>query len=246
VRYFVLGENRWRSASDWPLPQTAWKPLYLHSQGDARSRNGDGSVSFDAPAKEPHDDFDYDPLSPVPVAGGPLIASAGDGTPGAVAGPIDQTAIEIRSDVLCYSSEVLTEGIEVTGPIYLKLFASTSGKDTDFTAKLVDVYPDGRSYNCAQGVLRVSGRSLAAERDPVTPGEVYELEIFLGHTSQLFRPGHRLRLNVTSSDFPNYDRNMNTGNPIGTDAKGVVAHQRVFHDAERPSHLRLPVIPAAQ
>jgi putative CocE/NonD family hydrolase len=155
--------------------------------------------------------------------------------PGVLVGPVEQSRVERRHDVLCYTSAPAERDMELSGPVEVHLWVSTSGFDTDFTAKLTHVYPDGQSYNLAEGILRLSGRELNGQRAPLTPGEVYPIVITLGHTSLLLRAGFRLRLQITSSSFPQYDRNMNTGHPIGTDASGIRALQTVFHDTDRPS-----------
>jgi len=176
----------------------------------------------------------------VPTAGGALIGAL-EG-PGILAGPIEQSHVERRPDVLCYTSAPFSRDLEVTGPLRLRLFASTSARDTDFTAKLVHVRPDGQSFNLAEGIIRLSGRTLGAAPDVVEPEEIYALEIVLGHTSQLLRAGDRLRVDVSSSNFPQFDRNMNTGHAIGADAQGVAALQHVHHSRDAASYLELPVL----
>lgn len=162
---------------------------------------------------------------------------------GLVEGPVEQSHVEKRSDVLCYTTPELEEPVEVTGPLEMHLFAATSAKDTDFTAKLVDVYPDGRSYNLTEGIKRARALKSAAYPDLINPGEVYEYVITMGNTSQLFRKGHRIRIDISSSNFPMFDRNMNTGNPIGEDAQGIPATQTVYHQPAYASYIDLPVIP---
>jgi putative CocE/NonD family hydrolase len=238
VKYFVMGANVWRTAEEWPPPQTTWQRFFLHSQGRANTAGGDGALSRDEPGSEPPDLFVYDPFDPVPTVGGRLIGI------GLVPGPLEQYHVERREDVLCYTTSELREDVEVSGPLELHLFAATSARDTDFTARLVDVYPDGRSYNIAEGIIRASGRNLTGERELVNPGEVYQYVIGLGNTSQLFRRGHRIRIDISSSNFPAFDRNMNTGNPIGEDSSGDPATQRIYHRAGAASYIDLPVIPA--
>ncbi len=237
VKYFVMGRNRWQTADAWPLPQTEWQRFYLHSRGGANTAAGDGVLSRDAPGSEAPDSFIYNPHAPVPSVGGRLIGV------GVTPGPIDQGRIEKRGDVLCYTTPELTADVQVTGPLNLHLFAATSARDTDFTAKLVDVYPDGRAYNVVEGLKRASGRKLDGTHECVTPGAVNEYLITMGESSLVFRKGHRMRVDVSSSNFPMFDRNMNTGNLIGEDAKGIPALQTVFHDSEHPSYIDLPVIP---
>jgi hypothetical protein len=239
VRYFTMGRNTWRDASAWPLPQTVWRKYFLHSHGGANSCAGDGLLSRDEPAGEPADTYVYDPAHPVPTAGG----RGGLAENGFVYGPIDQAYVERRRDVLCYTSSELTEDIEVTGPLELHLFASSSCQDTDFVAKLVDAYPDGRAFNVADGIVRARHRNSFKEPEPLTPGEIVEFVVRLGHTSQLFRRGHRIRIDIASSSFPTFDRNMNTGNPIGEDAQGVPALQTIYHQAGHASCIDLPTVP---
>jgi len=233
-----MGVNQWRNADDWPLPETRWTRYYLSSRGHAQTAAGDGILTCDAPGAEPRDRYLYDPRSPVPTTGGRSLP-----TGKLVPGPLDQTHVERRSDVLCYTTAELQEDLEVTGPVKLHLHAATSAEDTDFVAKLVDVYPDGAAYNVAEGVIRAKYRAGLLSPKPVVPGEVNEYTIDMANVSVVFRAGHRMRLDVTSSNFPRIDRNMNTGNPLGEDAEGVPAVQAVHHDATYPSHLFLPVIP---
>lgn len=241
VRYFVMGANEWRTAEEWPVPQTQWQRFYLHSRGNANTAAGDGALNRAEPGSETPDVFIYNPHLPVPTVGGPLIGAL-EG-PGVVAGPLEQSSIEKRNDVLCYTTPALAEETEVTGPIQLHLFAATSTRDTDFAAKLVHVYPDGRAYNLAEGLLRARGRKFGAQSDLVNPGDVNEYVITLGQTSQLFRKGHRIRITVTSSNFPQFDRNLNTGNAIGADAAGIPAMQTIYHETNFASYIDLPVIP---
>jgi len=238
VRRFVMGRNRWQNADAWPLPETEWQRFYLHSNGGANTAQGDGVLGRHEPGAEPNDLFVYNPLRPVPTVGGRFLPLAG-----LVPGPVDQSHIERRPDILCYTTSELKEDTEVTGPLEVHLFAATSARDTDFTAKLVDVYPDGRAFNVAEGIRRARGRKSVFEPEPVTPGEVIEYTIDLGNTSQLFRQGHRIRIDISSSNFPMYDRNMNTGNAIGEDAEGIPAMQSIFHQQGYASYIELPVIP---
>jgi putative CocE/NonD family hydrolase len=157
--------------------------------------------------------------------------------------PQEQSTYERREDVLCYTTPELNEDLEITGPLVLHLFASTSARDTDFTAKLVDVYPDGRSFNViCDGIIRARYRKSLFEPEYVTPGEVNEYVINLEAVSQLFRKGHRIRIDISSSSFPEYDRNMNTGHPTGDDAQGISAMQSIYHQFEYPSYMDLPII----
>jgi hypothetical protein len=241
VRYFVMGRNRWQSADTWPLPQTEWQRFFLHSRGRANTTAGDGLLSRNEPGSEPPDRFLYDPMFPVPTRGGKNLP-----TGALVPGPLDQTVIEKRSDVLCYTTPELTEEIEVVGPLTLRLYAATSAKDTDFTAKLVDVYADGSAYNVAEGCIRARYRKSILKPELINPGEVYEYSINMGATGIVFRRGHRIRLDISSSNFPRIDRNMNTGNPFGEDAFSMPAIQTIYHQSDYPSYIDLPVIPRAR
>lgn len=231
VKLFVMGKNVWRSENEWPLKRTRYTRYYLHSSGSAH-KTDDGMLDTATPvSREAFDHYTYDPEKPVPTAGGAML--------GERAGPKLQNSVEARPDVLVYSSEPLVEDLEVTGPVELILHVSTDAVSTDFTAKLVDVYPDGSAYNLSAGILRkryeVGGRDHRSE--------VRQIRIALWPTSNVFLKGHRIRLEVSSSNFPRYDRNLNTGEPAPTAVRSVKAHQRVFHLPEYPSYLVLPVIP---
>jgi uncharacterized protein len=238
VRYFIMGQNSWKDADAWPLPNTDWQRFYFHSNGKANSSSGDGVLSRQQPATELPDRFTYDPLNPVPSTG-----CRGHGMVGLSASPKDQYFVSRRTDVLCYCTPELDRDIEVTGPLSLHLFAATSAKDTDFTAKLVDVYPDGHAYNVTDGIIRAQFRNSILKPEFVTPGEVIEYVINMETASQLFKKGHRIRLDISSSNFPEYSRNMNTGHAPGEDAVGIVAKQSVYHDSKWASYIDLPVIP---
>jgi len=237
IRYYVMGRGIWKTAYDWPLPETQWQRFFLHSRAHANSADGDGLMNRDEPKSEPPARFIYDPNFPVPTMGGrnsPLF--------GLVAGPIEQTSIELRNDVLCYTTDELPADLEVTGPLVLHLFASTSAKDTDFTAKLIDVYPDGRAYNVSDGIIRARYRKSILQPELLNPGEVYEYAINMLNTSHMFRKGHRIRIDISSSNFPAADRNMNTGGPIGEDTEGIPAMQTIYHQSGHTSYIDLPVI----
>jgi putative CocE/NonD family hydrolase len=235
IRLFVMGDNRWRDEYEWPLARTLYTNLYLHSSGKANSLQGDGSLSFSAPGEEPQERYVYDPQDPVPTRGGTTL--------GLAMGVLDQTKIEEREDVLVYTSAALTADTEITGPISLKLFAASSASDTDFTAKLVDVRPDGYAQNVAEGIIRARFRESLFNPTLITPTNVYTYTIDLWATSHVFKVGHRFRLEVSSSNFPRYDRNPNTGHDFGVDTELRPAQQTIFHDSRYPSHLVLPVIP---
>ncbi len=238
IRYFVMGRNRWRNAETWPLPETEWQRFFLHSRGHANSAAGDGWLSREEPKEEMPDRFIYNPLDPVPTRGGSLNDDLN-----LAAGPQDQTIIEKRMDVLCYTTPELKEDLEVTGPLTLHLFASSSAVDTDFFVKLVDVHPNGLAVNVAEGAIRGRFRESLLRPRLLEPGEVYEWVIDLASTSNCFGRGHRIRLDITSSNFPRFDRNMNTGNPFGEDVQGLPALQTVFHQPGLASYIDLPVIP---
>ncbi len=244
IRIFVMGANVWRNEHEWPLARTRFTEFYLHSNGNANSAGGDGVLSTSPPLDETPDRFVYDPANPVWERGGNFSYSIpGIGDLNQLAGPFDQRENEQRDDVLVYTSSVLEEDLEVTGPLTVQLYISSSAPDTDFTARLVDVYPDGRAFNFSEGILRVRYRDSFESPSLMEPGMVYKLTIEMQPTSLVFLKGHRIRVDISSSDFPHYDRNPNTGKPHGLDDEIRVAHQTVYHDAARPSHILLPVIP---
>jgi len=235
IRLFVMGTNRWRDEHEWPLVRTKYTNVFLHSGGKASGLRGNGILSFVVPREEPPDRYIYDPNDPVPTRGGTTL--------GLALGVFDQSKIEEREDVLIYTGEVLTSDMEVTGPVRLTLFAASSAPDTDFTAKLIDVRPDGYAQNIVEGVLRARFRESLTAPALITPEKVYEYTVALWATSHVFKAGHRLRLEVSSSNFPRYDRNPNTGHEFGVDDELRTAQQTIFHDQRYPSHLVLPVIP---
>jgi uncharacterized protein len=237
----VMGENRWRDEADWPLARARNTPWYLHSAGSAAGAGG--TLSLQSPGTEPADSYLYDPRDPTPTVGGPNFLP-GLGV-GANAGPRDQRAVEARPDVLTYTSAPLEQPLEVTGPLTVTLYASSSAPDTDFVARLCDVYPDGASRILAEGILRARYRDGYDAPRPLVPGEVYPFVIDLVATSNVFLPGHRLRVDIASSSFPRFDRNPNTGHPLGQDGADDLrpALQSVLHDAAHPSHILLPIVP---
>ena len=239
VMIFVMGVDEWRSESDWPLPDTQYRPYYIHSSGEANTLNGDGKLSTEPPGDENSDVYLYNPLRPVPTVGGQVILPGGNAI-----GPRDQREVELRDDVLVYSTPVLGQAVEVAGPIELWLFVSSSARDTDFTGKLVDVYPDGRAMILTEGILRARYRNSLTTPELLERDVIYEIRLDLWATANVFLPGHRVRLEVSSSNFPRFDRNSNTGGQIASEA----AHQyrpavnRIFHDAVHPSRLIFPII----
>ncbi|PSN78908.1 hydrolase [filamentous cyanobacterium CCP4] len=234
VLIYVMGANTWRGEADWPLPRTRYTSYYLHSNGRANTLNGDGVLNLELPGEnEASDRFVYDPQNPVPSAGGAML--------GPNAGIQPQTAVEQRQDVLVYTTPPLSDAIEVTGSVQLRLQVSTTAPHTDFTAKLVDVHPDGTGYNVSEGILR---RGYGDANNLLTESQTpTEIAIDLWPTSQVFFPGHRLRLEVSSSSYPRFDRNPNTGRNIPTERQPVTATQTIYHHAAAISQLTLPIIP---
>ncbi len=240
VRLFVMGRNEWRDEQEWPLARTQYTDYYLHSDGRANTATGDGSLSVEAPGGEAPDVFVYDPRDPVPTHGGALCCGPSF-VPG---GAFDQQAIEARGDVLCYTTPPLESDVEVTGPLTVTLFAATTGEDTDFTAKLVDVEPCGAARSLVDGIIRARYRQGTDESRPITPGKVEEYTIDLVATSNVFKAGHRIRLEISSSNFPRFDRNFNTAGDPWAATKSVPALQTIHHDGQHASRIRLPIIPA--
>jgi len=238
IKIFVMGENYWRFENEWPLARTRYTNYYIHSGGKANSNIGDGTLSKEAPKGNTTDSFTYNPENPVPSMGGNVCCSS------VPSGPWDQRSVERRDDVLVYTAEAGTEPLEITGPISTTLFAAATAKDTDWTAKLVDVHPNGFAQNIQSGIVRARYRQGAGKpATPIQPGQVYEYTIDLWATSHVFLPGHRIRLEISSSDFPRFDRNLNTGEDPGTGTRMESSRQTVYHSAQYPSHLVLPVIP---
>ena len=238
VRLFVMGDNVWRDEDDWPLARTRWTRWYLHPAG--------GLSPAAPPPGAAASHFTYDPGDPVPTVGGPTLIYGGpDGGVSWMGGARDQRAIEARPDVLSFTSEILDEDLEVTGPLTVTLHAATSAADTDFTAKLVDVWPDGRAMGLADGIVRARYRDGTGRPAPIAPGAVHEYTIDLIATSQVFKAGHRLRVDISSSNFPCFDRNPGNGAPAATATADdfVLAEQAIYHDEEHPSYITLPVIP---
>ncbi len=240
VRYFVIGSNVWKEADDWPIPATEWQHWYLHSRGQANSAVGDGALTRDEPtAAEPADRYRYDPHDPVPAWGFRVMYTGGS----TVSGPYEQTRVERRDDVLVYTSAPLANALEIVGEVELHLWITTSAPDTDFVAKLCTVAPGGTSVNLADGFLRARLREGWRTPKLLEPGEEVELVVELGPIGYRFEPGHSIRVQVTSSAFPHLVRNMNTGNAIGADERGVIADQVVLHDPNHASYVVLPVQP---
>ena len=241
VRVFTMGENRWHDYEEWPPPRAEETVYYLRGSGNANTAHGDGTLSQDAPGAEPPDQYVYDPLDPVPTMGGQLCCDPAFMRWGAY----DQRSVEERSDVLVYSTPPLKDDLEVTGPVSVTLYAGSSALDTDFTAKLVDVEVSGYARNLTDGIIRARYRQSRSTARFIKPGQVFEYTIDLWATSNLFRKGHRLRLEISSSNFPRFNRNSNTGGSILDERVSTYqsASQTVYHDDVYPSHLTLCVVP---
>ena len=239
VRYFTMGGNRWQSDAQWPPKAAQPVRMYLRSGGKANSMYGDGRLSFDAPsADEPKDAYRYDPANPVQTIGGGDCCNGGL----VVAGAFDQRQIASRHDVLVYTSEPLEQPMEVTGFVDAVLKVSSSARDTDFAVKLVDVAPDGTAWIVGDTILRARYRDGYTNPEPMQPGQVYTLKPTPITTSIQFGKGHRIRVEVTSSNFPKFARNLNTGGPNETEDKPVVADNAVHHSADATSYIELPVV----
>ena len=239
VRIFVMGDDTWREESSWPPARAKSTDFYLHSGGQANSLTGDGSLSMTPPQSEPGDHYVYDPENPVPTLGGPLCCDAAHLMPG----PVDQRPDEARPDVLVYTTPPFKQDFETTGPVKLVLYAGSSAVDTDFTGKLVDVWPNGFAQNLTEGIIRARYRDSQVTPEFMNPGQIYKFTIDLWSTSNVFKAGHRLRLEVSSSNFPRFDRNPNTGEDPESASRWVKATNTIYHDSEHPSVLVLPVVP---
>ena len=249
VRLFVMtppdegtaGGGFWISADEFPLPGSVESRFYLRSGGRANSIAGDGLLASAGP-EGPADAYVYDPREPVPTVGGNMCCR----NDMLASGAFDQRAVERRGDVLVYTSEPLEEDLTVIGPVRVELWAASSAPDTDFTAKLVDVHLDGYAHNVSEGIIRARFRNSDYRESWLTPGAVHDYTIDLGYTATVFRRGHRIRLEISSSNFPHFDRNPNTATAFGEGAELKTAAQRVLHDDLHPSHLVLQVAPDVQ
>ncbi|MGA8409696.1 MAG: CocE/NonD family hydrolase [Candidatus Acidiferrales bacterium] len=239
VKIFVMGKNEWREEDDWPLARAKSTKYFLHSSGAANGVASDGTLSVTAPAAEKSDQFVYDPGDPVPTIGGPLCCER---LPTGI-GPQDQRPADSRSDVLVYSTPAFTKDTEVTGPVSLDLYVSTSAVDTDFTGKLVDVWPNGFAQNLTEGILRLRYRDSQEKPELANPGETYHITLDLWSTSNVFLAGHKLRLEVSSSNFPRFDRNLNTGEDQARATRMLKASNVIYHDKTHPSALIVPLVP---
>ena len=238
VRYYTMGLNRWQTSSTWPPEGAVSQVYYLSSGGHANSLNGDGTLATRAPGRDAPDGFTYDPMAPVPSYGG-NVCCTGNAVQG---GAFDQRKMELRPDILVYSTEPLAEGMEVSGPIETTLYVSSDARDTDFTVKLIDVYPDGTAYNLDETIQRVRYRDGYDKQVFMEPGKVYKVVLSPLTTSNWFEKGHRIRIEVTSSNFPRFDRNMNTGGHNYDEATGLVAHNQVHHSRQYPSQVKITVV----
>jgi uncharacterized protein len=238
VRIFVMGKNVWRDEEDWPLPRAKPTRYYLHSGGNANTLKGDGRLDTNIPASEPADNYVYDPADPVPTHGG--MVSDPSRFP---AGPLDQRGVESRPDVLVYTTPAFTQETEVTGPVSLELFVNSSAVDTDFTGKLVDVWPNGFAQNLAEGILRARYRNSMEKIELMNPGQIYQLTVDLCATANVFLEGHRLRVEVSSSNYPRFDRNLNTGASPEISTTQLTAANVIYHDQDHPSALLVQVVP---
>jgi putative CocE/NonD family hydrolase len=234
VSIFAMGQNQWKKSDDWPLPGTKYVKYYLNSAGRANTSFGDGSLSTDQSKEGSYDQYSYDPLNPCPTIFDSSFMPA--------EAPFDQRPIEMRNDMLVYSTPELEREVEVSGPVEVILYASTSATDTDFWAELTDVFPNGFSMHLTEGIIRGRYRKSLETPELLQPGTVYEFKIDLWVTSNLFLKGHKIRLDVSSSSFSKYDRNPNTGHEFGVDVETIVANQRVFHSSKYPSHAILPIV----
>ncbi|WP_020496250.1 CocE/NonD family hydrolase [Sciscionella marina] len=236
VRYFEMGADKWKTAAQWPIPGTRWTDYYLASTGNAGGSGG--TLGSAPPARNAADHYRYDPRDPVPSVGGHSCCSATTGPQG----PYDQSIVERRPDVLGYTSKPLTKDTEVTGPMTVTLYAKSSAPNTDWTAKVSDVHPDGSAVNLNNGIVRASFRESHTSPTPIVPGKVYRYTIKVWPSSNLFKAGHRIRLDISSSDYPQFDPNPNNGSWAGETDRTTIARQTVLHDAAHPSKLTLPVI----
>jgi putative CocE/NonD family hydrolase len=238
VRVFTMGENEWHAYNDWPVPETKFVNYYLHGNGAANSASGDGRLDTSLPKSEKPDRYQYDPSAPVPTVGGPNCCAQ----PIFPAGPKDQREVEKRQDILVYTSEPLETALRVTGPIKATLWMSSSVRDTDLTVKIVDVFPDGAAINLTDGILRLRYRNSFERAEFLEPGKIYKVVLDAGSTSNLFKVDHRIRVEISSSNFPRFTRNLNTVGDPELETEWVVAEQTIYHDESRPSYVTLPVL----
>lgn len=237
VKLFYMGINKWRSEDDWPIPGTEYRNLYITSEGSANSVRGDGNLTFMKPSEDGADTYRYDPENPVPTTGGNNCC----GTP-TLAGPRDQRPLERRDDVLVYTSDFLDKPLTIAGPVRLQLEAETDGLDTDWMVKLVDVYPDGYAMPISEGIIRARFREGLDKMQLLKQNQTYTYDIEMTGTANVFLPGHRIRVDITSSNFPQFDRNPNTGADLGVSTEIRVAQQTIRHGGSKTSYIILPVV----
>ena len=235
IKLFVMGKNTWRDEYEWPLERTEWTKFYLSSAGNAVDDGGSLHPEIKT-SDQTSDSFIYDPGNPVPSLGSQYQTYD-------FCGPHDRSHIQRRPDVLTFTTDVLTEDMEITGPISATIWASSDAKDTDFTATLTDLEPDGKAIALCEGIVRARFRNGTENPEMMVPGEIYKFEIDMWNTSNTFIKGHRIRIEISSSNFPRYNRNLNSGNPIASDIDITIANQTVYHGIQYPSHINLPVIP---
>jgi putative CocE/NonD family hydrolase len=238
VQYYTMGSNKWQTSDTWPPKNAVMTNYFLSSEGKANTRNGDGKLVVKAPSADKPDTFKYDPMNPVKSYGG-NVCCTGNAVQG---GAFDQSEMELRDDILVYTSEPLKEGIEVSGFIESTLYLSSDVKDTDVTIKIIDVHPDGKAYNLDETIQRVRYREGYEKEVFMEKGKVYEVKLTPMSTSNYFAAGHRIRIEVSSSNFPRFERNLNTGGNNYDEAKGVVATNTIHHSKKYPSVVRLPII----
>lgn len=238
VKYYTLGANKWQTSETWPPSNMQMQTLYLSSNGSANSMYGDGKLVKTPPKLDKPDSYHYDPHNPVPSYGG-NVCCTGDAIQG---GSFDQRIMETRQDILVYTTEPFTEGTELSGPIETTLYVSSDAKDTDFTIKIIDVHPDGKAYNLDENILRARYREGFEKEVFMVKDKIYTLNFSPIHLSNYFKKGHSLRIEISSSNFPRFDRNLNTGGPNYNESKGVVALNKIHHSETYPSQIRIPVI----
>jgi putative CocE/NonD family hydrolase len=233
-----MGSSQWQSSASWPPENVVMTPLYLNSSGGANSLYGNGALTWEAPGQALADRFTYDPMNPVPSHGGNVCCTGGviDG------GAFDQRQMETRHDILVYTSAPLEEGIEISGFIETTLYVSSDARDTDFTIKLIDVYPDGRAYNLDETIQRARYREGYDKEVFMKDGEVYKLDLSALSTSNYFEKGHAIRVEISSSNFPRFARNLNTGGNNYDESEGMIAHNQIHHGPDYLSQIRLPVV----
>lgn len=238
VQYYTMGSNKWQTSDTWPPKNAVMTNYYLSSEGKANTRNGNGKLVAKVPSSDKPDTFKYDPMKPINSHGG-NVCCTGNAVQG---GAFDQSEMELREDILVYTSDPLKDGLEVTGFIESTLYLSSDVKDTDVTIKLIDVYPDGKAYNLDETIQRVRYREGYEKEVFMEKGKVYEVKLTPMSTSNYFAPGHRIRIEVSSSNFPRFDRNLNTGGNNFDESKGVVATNNIHHSRKYPSVVKLPIV----